>query len=155
MIRFLCLLWTFVALTRALDITGSIASVNPHLPSPAYLPPSTLLVLSAPNVEYKTHPSSSGSFTFRNVTAGLSYILHVECITHAFPPLRIDTQVGDVELYQTFKGNEWSHRGAKMSYPIQLVSSGKADYYVVCLLANDANDSNGRDSVLTQYSRIR
>ena len=82
--------------------------------------------------EYKTHPTPSGSFKFRNVTAGPSYILQIECLTHAFPPLRIDTQnEDDVEVFQTFKGNAWSHRGAKLAYPIQIAPSAQADYYIV------------------------
>src|SRR5271170_5755085 len=60
---------SLLALVLGLDITGSIAS-NGHLSTPAILPPSTLLILSSANLEYKTHPSPSGSFTFRNITAG-------------------------------------------------------------------------------------
>lgn len=129
--RMILLLLAFVAFTQGLEITGSIPASNPHLANPAFLPPSTTLILSAHNRQYKTHPSSSGKFTFRNVTAGPSYLLQVECLTHSFPSLRIDTQNEDVEVYQTFKGNEWSHRGAKLAYPIQLAPSSTADYYIV------------------------
>jgi ER membrane protein complex subunit 7 len=130
---------SLLALTQALDITGSIAASN-QLPSPALLPPSTLLVLSAPNLEYKTHASATGSFTFRNVTAGPSYLLQVQCLTHAFSPLRIDTtrEGNEVpEVYQTFRGNQWGHRGIRVTHPIELVPSAKADYYLVspCLYA--------------------
>jgi hypothetical protein len=125
------LLLAFVTFTQGLEITGSIPASNPHLANPALLPPSTILILSAHNRQYKTHPSTSGTFTFRNVTAGPSYLLQVECLTHSFMPLRIDTQNGDVEVYQTFKANEWSHRGAKLSYPIRLAPSTTADYYIV------------------------
>jgi len=118
------------SLTHGLDITGSITP-NRFLLSSALLPPSTLLTLSSPNLEYTTHPSPSGSFSFRNVTVGPSYILQVECLTNTFSPLRIDTQNEDVEVYQTFSANEWSHRGAKLSYPIQLFASSQADYYMV------------------------
>ena len=124
---FLSALLTFV---RGVDISGSILS-NAHLPSPAFLPPSTSIVLSSTNLEYRTHPAPNGEFIFRNVTAGPSYILQIECLTHDFLPLRIDTQNEDVEVYQTFRGNQWSHRGAKFAYPIEIAPSGKADYYVV------------------------
>jgi hypothetical protein len=126
----LFLLASLFALVLGLDITGSIVP-NGHLSTPAVLPPSTLLILSSTNLEYKTHPSPSGSFTFRNITAGPSYLLEVECLTHTFSPLRIDTQNGEVEVYQTFRGNAWSHRGAKLATPVQLQATGIADYYVV------------------------
>ena len=125
------LLLSLITFAQGLEITGSIPASNPHLASPAFLPPSTSLILSAHNRQYKTHPSPSGSFTFRNVTAGPSYLLQVECLTHTFPSLRIDTQNEDVEVYQTFKANEWNHRGAKLAYPIQLAPSSTADYYIV------------------------
>ena len=154
MLRLFVVLTSLLGLACGLDISGSIPTSHPHLQSAALLPPSTLLVLSAPNVEYKTHPSSSGSFAFRNVTAGPSYLLHVECVTHAFPALRVDTQNGNVEVYQTFKGNAWSHRGAKLAYPIQLAPSAKADYYVVCPVRSTANRSHGQDSELMPFSRV-
>jgi Protein of unknown function (DUF2012) len=116
--------------TQGLDIAGSIV-LNAHLISPASLPPSTLLTLSSKNLEYKTHPASNGLFTFRNVTVGPSYILQIECLTHSFPSLRIDTQDGNLEVYQTFRENAWNHRGAKLAYPIQIAPSAQADYYVV------------------------
>lgn len=120
----------FSTCTLGLDITGSITS-NSHLLSLASLPPSTLVVLSSPNLEYKTHPTPRGLFKFRNVTAGPTYILQIECLTHSFPPLRVETQSEDIEVYQTFRGNAWSHRGAKLAYPIQITALAKADYYVV------------------------
>jgi Protein of unknown function (DUF2012) len=129
--RIIVIILTFITFTQGLEITGSIPASNPHLANPAFLPPSTTLILSAHNRQYKTHPSTSGTFAFRNVTAGLSYLLQVECLTHSFPSLRIDTQNEDVEVYQTFKANEWSHRGAKLAYPILLAPSSTADYYIV------------------------
>ena len=131
-IPFLILVFSLLpSITQGLDITGSI-SPNTHLLSASSLPPSTLLILSSSNLEYKTHQTPHGSFKFRNVTAGPSYILQIECLTHTFPPLRIDTQnEDDVEVYQTFRGNAWSHQGAKLAYPIQIAPSAQADYYVV------------------------
>ena len=131
-IPFLVLLFSLLpSITQGLDITGTI-SPNTHLLSTSSLPPSTLLILSSSHLEYKTHPTPNGSFKFRNVTAGPSYILEIECLTHTFPPLRIDTHNDDdMEVYQTFRGNAWSHRGAKLSYPIQIAPSAQADYYIV------------------------
>jgi Protein of unknown function (DUF2012) len=126
----LLLFSVLLSFTKALDIGGSIFS-NAHLLSTASLPPTTLLILSSANLEYKTHPSPSGSFKFRNVTSGSSYLLHIECLTHSFPPLRIDTQSGNMEVYQTFPGNAWSHRGAKLAYPIEISPTAQADYYMV------------------------
>lgn len=125
------LLFLLPALINALDIKGTIIP-NVHLPSVAVLPPSTLLILTSANLIYKTHPSSSGSFTFHNVTVGPSYLLQVESVSHSFPRLRIDTQgEEEVEVYRTFQANSWSHRGAKLFYPIQLSASSQADYYIV------------------------
>ena len=143
---YVVLLFSLIAsITQGLDITGSI-SPNTHLLSASSLPPTTLLILSSSNLEYKTHSTPSGSFNFRNVTAGPSYILQIECLTHAFSPLRIDTQnEDDVEVYQTFRGNAWSHRGVKLAYPIQIAPSAQADYYVVLrLFCRLANGSHGR-----------
>ena len=129
-LQLLLLLSFFLAFTQALDITGSI-QLNTHLISAALLPPSTLVTLSGPGLEYATHATADGKFTFHNVAAGHSYLLQVECLTHIFPPLRVDTENEDVEVYQTFRGNEWNHRGAKLAYPIQIAPSAKADYYLV------------------------
>jgi Protein of unknown function (DUF2012) len=126
----LVLLASLLSFAFGIDIRGSISS-SEHLPALAVLAPSTLILLSAPGIQYKTHPSPSGTFTYRNVTAGPSYLFEIDSITHIFPPLRIDTTNGQVEVYQTFKGNEWSCRGARLSYPIEITSTAKADYYIV------------------------
>ena len=130
-----------MGLAFGLDISGAIIPSHPHLPSAALLPSSTLLILSAPNLKYETHASSSGSFSFHNITVGPSYLLHVECLTHSFEPLRVDTQNGNIEVYQTFKGNTWSHRGAKLVYPIQLAPAAKVEYYMVCPFSSISNGS--------------
>jgi len=126
----LVIVFSLVSLAWGLDIRGSIVP-NVHLSSPAVLPPSTLLILSSTNLEYKAHPSPSGSFTFRNVSSGPSYLLEVECLTHSFSPLRLDTHNEEVEVYQTFRGNAWAHRGVQLATPVQVQAIGKADYYVV------------------------
>lgn len=126
----LVFLSSLTALCQCLDITGWIQTNN-YLPSPSVLPASTLFILAAPGLEYTTHPTSTGKFIFRNVTAGPSYLLRVECITHTFPPLRVDTEEDAVEIYQTFQGNEWDHRGAKLTYPISIAPTSKPEYYMV------------------------
>src|SRR5947207_10669509 len=103
MLHHLLVLTSLVVLVLGIDITGSISSSS-ALVSPSILPPTTLLSLTAPGLEYKTHPSASGSFTFRNVTAGPSYLFHVDCLTHTFPSLRVDTADDNVGVYQTFRG---------------------------------------------------
>lgn len=62
------------------------------------------------------------SFDFRNVTTG-SYLLDVHCATHSFAPLRVDVHpevkpqdgavndVAPVEVWGTFRGNEWENKG--------------------------------------------
>jgi len=124
------LLWSFLVFVQGMDIKGTI-SAQDNLPSPALLPPSTLLLLTAPGIQYQTHPSPKGEFTFRNVTAGPSYLFEIECITHSFPSLRIDTTGERVEVHHTFRGNEWGHIGPRLEYPLQITPSTKADYYVV------------------------
>jgi len=127
--RLFFLFFLLPCLINALDIKGSIVP-NVHLPSTAALPPSTLLILTSADLLYKTHPSSSGSFTFHNVTVGPSYLLQVESLTHSFPRLRIETQGAEVKVYQTVQGNSWSTRGIQLFYPIQLSASSRADYYL-------------------------
>jgi ER membrane protein complex subunit 7, beta-sandwich domain len=124
------ILLSLLSFVLGIDISGSINS-SPALLSPSILPPTTRIYLTAPGVEYFIHPSSTGKFTFRNVTVGPSYLFHVECLTHIFPSLRLDTATDRVEVYQTFKGNEWSHRGLLLDYPIQVSPTAQADYYVV------------------------
>jgi hypothetical protein len=121
-----------LTLVRGLDVEGAI-SAHAFLPSPALLPPSTQLFLSAPGTLYHTHPAPNGAFIFRNVTAGPSYLFKIESITHSFPSLRIDTAGNSIEVYQTFKGNDWSHKGAQLEYPLHISPLAKADYYVVSL----------------------
>jgi Protein of unknown function (DUF2012) len=130
MLQVVFLLFSCLAFSQGLDIKGSITP-NAYLLSPALLPPSTLVILSAPNHEYSTHPSPGGAFSFYNVTAESSYLLQIECLTHKFPPLRIDVEDESVEVYQTFQENEWSHRGARLAYPIQIAATAQADYYMV------------------------
>jgi len=153
MLKRLCfLLFPLVALTNALDLKGTIIP-NTDLASAAALPPSTLLILTSDNRIYTTHPSPIGGFTFHNVTVGPSYLLQVECLSLSFPRLRIDTGGEEVEVYQTFQGHAWSHRGAKLSYPIQLSASSQADYYIVYnVLFLVANYSHGPDSGLMRCS---
>jgi Protein of unknown function (DUF2012) len=120
----------------ALDIRGTIAS-NSHLLSPALLPPSTLLILSSPNLEYRTHPSPNGKFAFHNVSTegNPSYLLQVECITHKFPQMRIDIGDNDVDgVYQSFRMNKWNHKANTLPYPIEIAVTGTADFYAVRLL---------------------
>ena len=152
MLQLLCfLLFLLAALANALDLKGTIIP-NTYLASAAALPPGTLLLLTSENLFYKTHPSPTGAFTFHNVTVGPSYLLQVECLSHSFPRLRVDTGGEEVEVYETSQSHSWSHRGAKLSYPIQLFASSQADYYIVYnVLFLMTNDSHGPDSSLMHY----
>ena len=149
---FLLLLFS-ITLVKSLDIKG-IITATADLPSPALLPPSTLLLLSAPGRQYQTHPSPKGEFIIRNVTSGPSYLLEIECLTHLFPSLRIDTAGDEVEVYQTFRGNEWSHKGPKLEYPIYIAPSSKANYYAVRLISLLVDFSLRVASDLMPFSRI-
>ena len=131
----LLLLTCLVLFARGLDVKGSIKS-NTHLLSPALLPLSSLIILSSPNYEYRTHPSPNGKFSFYNISTigNPSYLLQVECISHKFPQLRVDIEEQEIAgVYYSSRKNKWSHKGSTLSYPIELAATGKAEFYVVCL----------------------
>ncbi|KAK9235499.1 hypothetical protein V1525DRAFT_427787 [Lipomyces kononenkoae] len=91
--------------------------------------PSTEVVLRSAEAKYKTYVRADGtSFVFLNVTAG-SYALSVNSAEHVFPTLRVDVATADVEVFLTHPGNEWSFKGPRQPYPIELRPFGPAVYY--------------------------
>lgn len=111
------------ALVSAFTIHGSFAP-SALLPNPASLPPSTSLTLTTSGTTKRTLVQRDNKFVFRNVPEG-SYLLDVQCPTHHFGPLRVDVdRAGEVKVYMTFRGNEWSNIGEKRDYPIVTFPSG-------------------------------
>jgi len=92
---------------------------NDVLPSISSIPPSTSVSLSRLGEAYSTHVLRDGKFLFRNVSAG-SYLLGVHCREFTFAPLRVDVDEADgqVEAWQTFRGNEWDNRGERRDVPL-------------------------------------
>lgn len=87
------------------------------LPNPATLPPSTTASLTTLSSLHRAPLRVDNTFDFRNVTSG-SYLLDVHCHTHAFAPLRVDVhegEVNEVEVWGTFRGNEWANKGEALS----------------------------------------
>ena len=87
------------------------------LPQPSNLPPSTTATLTTLHHIHTSPLRSDNTFDFRNVTSG-SYLLDIHCRTHAFAPLRVDVSEGgkdsqgeEVEVWTTFRGNEWGNKG--------------------------------------------
>lgn len=90
---------------------------SPLLPNPSTLPPSTSATLTTLGRVLTAPLRADNAFDFRNVSAG-SYLLDVHCHTHAFRPLRVDVREEEeqekVEVWGTFRGNEWSNKGEKI-----------------------------------------
>lgn len=99
------------------------------LPNPRALPPSTHATLTTSSSGAHTaYLTPLNAFVFHNVSEG-SYLFDVHCLTHAFPPLRVDvvsvpsgggdnsqTQKGGgralkVSAWETFRGNDWDNKG--------------------------------------------
>lgn len=98
------------------------------LPNPRALPPSTHATLTTSSSGAHTaYLTPLNAFVFHNVSEG-SYLFDVHCLTHAFPPLRVDVvsvPSGDnqknppegggralkVSAWETFRGNDWDNKG--------------------------------------------
>ena len=84
------------------------------LPNPATLPPSTHATLSTLGQSHTALLQRNNAFTFNNVSAG-SYLLDINCRDYHFAPLRVDVGAEEkVEVWQTFRGNEWDNKGEKV-----------------------------------------
>lgn len=84
-------------------------------PNPYSLPPTTHATLTSLRRRIAAPLSASNAFVFRNVQPG-SYLLDVHCSTDGFKPLRVDvTAADDVEVWETFRGNDWANRGERLA----------------------------------------
>ena len=105
------------------------------LPNPAVLPPSTSATLTTLSQVLTAPLRADNTFDFRNVSAG-SYLLDVHCHTHSFAPLRVDVHEGvklengqaraveEVEVFGTFRGNEWSNKGPVLDVTGEVADEG-------------------------------
>ncbi|KAI9814043.1 MAG: hypothetical protein M1827_003507 [Pycnora praestabilis] len=119
---------TLPLLGLATHLTAYIPSTS-LLPSPNTLPPSTCATLTTLGQRYTAPLQRDARFVFRNVSAG-SYLLDVHCRDWAFAPLRVDVGEGEkVEVWQTFRGNEWENKGEKRGVPVELRVVGGREYY--------------------------
>ena len=92
------------------------------LPNPNVLPPSTSATLTTLSQVLNSPLRADNVFDFRNVSSG-SYLLDIHCHTNSFAPLRVDVHEGlklengqardveEIEVFGTFRGNEWSNKG--------------------------------------------
>lgn len=107
------------SLASAARLSVSIPASPPLLPNPATLPSSTHAVLiGPPGIRYDVPIKRDSTFTFPDL-AEASYLLTIYSRDHFFPPLRVDvekatgeSQSQTIQAWQTFRGNEWTHKGA-------------------------------------------
>ncbi|KAK4967612.1 hypothetical protein LTR28_002426 [Elasticomyces elasticus] len=139
--------------TLAAHLTISIPASPPVLPNPASLPASThATLLGPPGVYLDTPLTRRNTFEFSNLTVG-SHLLQVYARDYAFSPYRVDvslaaTEDGDTErrgtarieqeliqVWQTFRGNEWSNLGPKIvegtdSVTVEIGPVGRKEFYI-------------------------
>ncbi|KAK6498617.1 hypothetical protein TWF481_011198 [Arthrobotrys musiformis] len=128
----LLLLLLFTPFINAVNVIGSIKPNN-ILQSLTLLPPSTTVSLSGANLagSRTSHIYTNGAFKFQDVKPG-SYLLEVNCRTHLFPSLRVDVSSdGLVEVYGTFRGNEWDNKGERKPHPIDISPVKGSDFYII------------------------
>ncbi|KAI6249300.1 hypothetical protein HI914_02399 [Erysiphe necator] len=87
--------------------------------SASKLPPSTHATLTTLSQIYSAPLQEKGNFNFPNVTTG-SYLFEINCHAFFFAPLRVDVKEAKddlhgqqevVEVWGTFRGNEWDNKG--------------------------------------------
>ena len=121
--RIATLLTAFVApvLASALRVRFQVPA-SAQIPNPATLPPSTTATLTISGGLHTTSLSTSNTFDFRGLSPG-SYLLDIHCPTHVFLPMRVDVSEEDVEVWGTFRGNEWDNKGE--AFPANIVKGTK------------------------------
>jgi hypothetical protein len=136
-------------LALATHLRVSIPS-SQQLPHPNTLPASTQAALTTLLNTYSAPLRFDNTFDFRNVSSG-SYLLDVHCHTFAFAPLRVDVHevtkavagsevVPEVQVWGTFRGNEWSNKGEAVQvkevegevgvWEFDVKAQGGKDYFI-------------------------
>lgn len=111
------------ALASAAKLTISVPPSPPALPNPGALPPSTHATLyGAPGTKFSAPLRRDNTLVFENLPAA-SYLLTIHTRDHVFPPYRVDvtssaadTAGEKVEVWQTFRGNEWNNKGPQLGH---------------------------------------
>jgi hypothetical protein len=128
--HFPLLLSLLPALAQCTRLRVIVPSTN-ALPNPAVLPPSTTASLTTTSHLLHASLRADNTFDFRNVSAG-SYLLDIHAHTHLFAPLRVDVHHGavqggdpEVQVWGTFRGNEWGNKGEKVEITQLNAEEGK------------------------------
>jgi len=110
---------TLLPLLLALP-TSLASTLHIHLPSTLpSLPPSTHATLTTHNLTLSAPLRRTNTLVFANIPPG-SYLGEVYCRDWAFWPLRVDVddgseeEGGKMEVWQTFRGNEWENKGERL-----------------------------------------
>lgn len=129
----------FTSLAHAAKLTVSIPSSS-LIANPASLPPSThAILIGSQGVAHDARLTRSNTLNFKDVTPG-SYLLSVYTRDYQFPPFRVDVTLNEastqelVQIWQTFRGNEWNNKGPKFGegygeVTISLQPSAKKEFY--------------------------
>ncbi|MCJ1480333.1 hypothetical protein MMC06_000488 [Schaereria dolodes] len=110
------LLLSLLALPTLLLAASLQLTIPPSniLPNPSTLPPSTHATLTTSGLVLSAPIQRSNSFSFNNIRPG-SYLCDVYSRDYVFAPLRVDVSEQDaVEIWQTFRGNEWDNKGERI-----------------------------------------
>ncbi|KAK9365590.1 hypothetical protein V1509DRAFT_632793 [Lipomyces kononenkoae] len=121
-------LFILVQTVSAYSLRGFLDSTVSNGP-PLTFSPDTEIILRSAEAKYNTYVRADGqSFVFLNVSEG-AYALSIKSAEHIFPTLRVDVAETDVEVFVSHPGNEWSFKGPRQPYPIELRPFGPAVYY--------------------------
>lgn len=156
-------LLSLASLTSAAQLTVSIPASPPLLANPATLPPTThATLLGNSGVYHDARLSRSNTLVFKSIAPG-SYLLDIHTRDYHFAPFRVDVtteQAGadgvgaaeeKVEVWQTFRGNEWDNKGQRLGegkgdVVVALTPSGRKEYYQKregCEFLADYDDRRG------------
>ena len=105
------LIFVVSSLANSLYLTVPATNV---LPSPSSLLPSTHATLTKANLTLTALLRRNNVFKFFDMPDG-SYLCDIYNRDFSFAPLRVDVdRQGVVEVYQTFRGNEWDNKGERL-----------------------------------------
>lgn len=112
------LLLRILALVPLAQTTSLIFRLPPTaaLPSPLALPPLTSATLTKASSPPLSAPiSRSATFVFQDVAPG-SYLAEIWARDYSFVPMRVDVdEEGRIDVWQTFRGNDWDNKGEKLA----------------------------------------
>lgn len=124
----------------AARLTVSIPS-SQLLQDPKSLPASTHAVLLGPSgVKYDVPLRRDNTFVFASLDPG-SYLLTAHTRDYFFSPFRVDVEAAEagtgqeiVQVWQTFRGNEWDNKGPRYAagsgeVTVEINPSGKKEFY--------------------------